>query len=123
MRLGGHFAHIDARSTTRQPEGTTLVEAAAGQSEFAFADVDATLLGFWTPVYARTINGAGWHLHTLTTDRLHGGHVLEVAAENIQVRLAELADVRMAIPDTSAFLEADLTEDVSEQLAQAESDH
>ena len=99
------------------------MEAAAGRSEFAFADVDATLLGFWTPVYARTINGAGWHLHTLTTDRLHGGHVLEVAAENIQVRLAELADVRMAIPDTSAFLEADLTEDVSEQLAQAESDH
>lgn len=49
--------------------------------------------------------------------------MLDVAAENIQVRLAELADVRVADPDTSAFLEADLTEDVSEQLVQAESDH
>jgi acetolactate decarboxylase len=66
---------------------------------------------------------AGWHIHALTADYLRGGHVLDVEATNLQVRTAELADVRMAIPDTEDFLEADLTQDLSEQLATAESDH
>jgi acetolactate decarboxylase len=123
VRLDGRFARIKARSIARQPEGTSLAEAAAGQSEFTFTDVDATLVGFWTPTYARTINVAGWHLHALTSDRLRGGHVLDAVAANLQVRIAELADVRMAIPETADFLEADLSQDVSEELAQAESDH
>jgi len=123
VRLDGHFARIKARSVARQPEGTTLAEAAAGQSEFTFNDIDATLVGFWTPAYARTINVAGWHLHALSADHKHGGHVLDVVGENLTVAMTELADVRMAIPETPEFLEADLTQDVSEQLAQAESDH
>lgn len=122
VRLDGHFARIKARSTARQPEGTTLAQAAAGQSEFTFTEVEATLVGFWTPAYARTINVAGWHMHALTADRQHGGHVLDVAGSNLTVRLAELTDVRLAMPDTAEFLEADLTQDVSAQLARAESD-
>jgi acetolactate decarboxylase len=123
VRLDGHFARIKARSIARQPEGTTLAEAAAGQSEFTFTNVEATLVGFWTPTYAGAINVAGWHVHALTANRQHGGHVLDVAGANITVSLAELTDVRLAIPDTAEFLEADLTQDVSDQLAQAESDH
>jgi acetolactate decarboxylase len=123
VRLDGHFSRIKARAFPRQAEGTSLTEAAATQSEFTFTDVDATLVGFWTPAYARTINVAGWHIHALTADFLRGGHVLDVEAPNLQVRIAELADVRMAIPDTEDFLEADLTQDLSEQLAVAESDH
>jgi acetolactate decarboxylase len=123
VRLDGQFARIKARSIGRQPEGATLAEAAAGQTEFTFTGVDATLVGFWTPAYARTINIAGWHVHALTVDRLRGGHVLDVVATGLQVRLAEVADVRMALPATEEFLEADLTQDLSAQLATAESDH
>jgi acetolactate decarboxylase len=123
VRLDGHFARIKARSIARQPEGSTLAEAAAGQSEFTFTNVEATLVGFWTPAYAGAINVAGWHVHALTADRRHGGHVLDVAGDHLAVSLAELADVRLAIPETAEFLEADLTQDVSAQLAKAESDH
>jgi acetolactate decarboxylase len=122
VRLDGHFARIKARAFPRQAEGTPLADAAAAQSEFTFTNVDATLVGFWTPTYARTINVAGWHIHALTADHLRGGHVLDVEASNLQVRIAELADVRMAIPDTEDFREADLTQDLSDQLAKAESD-
>lgn len=123
VRIAGHFSHIKARSIARQPEGVTLVEAAAGQSEFTFTDVDATLAGFWTPAYARAINVAGWHLHALTADHRHGGHVLDLAGADLQAQLAELADIRLAIPATPEFLEADLSDDVSDKLAAAESDH
>jgi acetolactate decarboxylase len=123
VRVDGHFARIKARAFPRQAEGTALAEAAAAQSEFTFTDVDATLVGFWTPTYARTINVAGWHVHALTADQLRGGHVLDVMGESLTVLMAELADVRMAIPATEDFLEADLTQDLSDQLAKAESDH
>jgi acetolactate decarboxylase len=123
VRLDGNFARVKARAFPRQAEGTMLGAAAAAQSEFTFTYVDATLVGFWTPTYARTINVAGWHVHALTADHLRGGHVLDVAAADLQVHMAELAEVRMAIPSTEDFLEADLTQDVSDQLAKAESDH
>ena len=77
VRIDGHFARMRTRSVSKTPEGTPLVEAAAQQTVFDLSDVAGTLVGFWTPLYAGTINVAGWHLHFLTDDRTAGGHVLD----------------------------------------------
>ena len=121
VRIDGRFTRIKARAICKTASGVSLVEAAERQSEFTFTDVAATLVGFWTPAYARTINVPGWHLHVITGDRRRGGHVLNVSGSALQAQLAELADVRIAIPETAEFLRADLSQDVSQQLAMAES--
>ena len=43
-------------------------------------------------------------------DRRQGGHVLDVQGTGLQTQLAELADVRIAIPETAEFLRADLSQ-------------
>ena len=119
-RIDGHFAHIRTRALCKTVSGVSLVEATAHQPKFALTDVSGTAVGFWTPLYARTINVAGWHFHFVTDDRTGGGHVLDCQGVQLRAQLQDLADVRIAMPETAAFLQADLTQDPSHELDLAE---
>jgi acetolactate decarboxylase len=119
-RIDGHFAHIRTRALCKTVNGVSLVDATAHQPEFALTDVSGTAVGFWTPLYARTINVAGWHFHFVTDDRTGGGHVLDCQGVQLRAQLQDLADVRIAMPETAAFLQADLTQDPSHELDLAE---
>ena len=120
VRIDGHFAQIRTRALCKTASGVSLVDATAHQPEFALDDVSGTAVGFWTPIYARTLNVAGWHLHFVTDDRTGGGHVLDCQGVDLRVQLQDLADVRIAMPETAAFLHADLSQDPSQELDLAE---
>jgi acetolactate decarboxylase len=120
VRIDGHFSQIRTRALCRTASGVSLVNATAHQPEFVLTDVSGTAVGFWTPLYARTINVAGWHLHFVTGDRTGGGHVLDCQATDLLVQVQDLADVRIAMPETAAFLQADLSQDPSQELDLAE---
>jgi acetolactate decarboxylase len=113
VRIDGRFARIRTRALCKTASGVSLVDATAHQPEFTLTDVSGTAVGFWTPIYARTINVAGWHMHFVTDDRTGGGHVLDCQGRNLRVQMQDLADVRIAMPETAAFLQADLSQDPS----------
>ncbi len=120
VRIDGHFAQIRTRALCKTASGVSLVDATAHQPEFALTDVSGTAVGFWTPLYARTINVAGWHFHFVTDDRTSGGHVLDCRGESLRAQMQDLADVRIAMPETAAFLQADLSQDPTQELDLAE---
>ena len=102
VRIEGSFARIRTRAACKAATGVSLVEATSHQAEFAFTNVVGTLAGFWTPTYARSINIAGWHLHFVTGDRSGGGHLLDCQGVGLRVQMQDLADVRIAMPETAA---------------------
>jgi acetolactate decarboxylase len=120
VRIDGRFARIRTRALCKTASGVSLVDATAHQPEFTLTDVSGTAVGFWTPIYARTINVAGWHMHFVTDDRTGGGHVLDCQGRSLHVQMQDLADVRIAMPETAAFLQADLSQDPSQELDRAE---
>jgi acetolactate decarboxylase len=120
VRIEARFAHLRTRAACKSASGVSLVNATSRQAEFEFTDVSGSLVGFWTPAYARSINIAGWHLHFVTDDRTGGGHLLDCQAVGLRTQLQELADVRIAMPETAAFLQADLSQDPSKDLDVAE---
>jgi acetolactate decarboxylase len=75
LRLDGKFDYVHTRAMHGTKE--TLVQAASVQPEFEFHDVAGTLVGFWSPEYVKTLNVPGYHLHFISTDRTHGGHLLQ----------------------------------------------
>ena len=123
VRLDGRFAAIHVRVACKTAAGTPLTEATAHQAEFKMTDVPGTIVGFWSPPYARSINVAGWHLHFLTDDRKGGGHLLGCGGAGLEAKMEDLDDLRLAIPETTQFLHADLTQDPSEALDKAERAH
>jgi acetolactate decarboxylase len=120
LRVDGHFDYVHTRAMCRTEEGVPLVQAAASQPEFEFHEVSGTLVGFWTPDYARTLNVPGYHLHFLSADRTRGGHLLQCRGSDLRLQIQREGDYRIALPETEEFLKADLRRDPAADLARAE---
>jgi len=120
LRVDGHFTYVRTRAMCRTQEGVPLVQAAAVQPEFEFNDISGTLVGFWTPEYARTFNVPGYHLHFLSEDHQSGGHLLECAGSELRLQIQREGDYHVALPETDDFVKADLRRDPAADLAKAE---
>src|SRR4029453_141246 len=120
LRVDGHFDYVHPGAMGRTAEGVPLVQAAAVQPEFEFGDVTGTLVGFWTPEYAKTLNVPGYHLHFVSADRTSGGHLLQCRGTNLRLQIQREGDYHIALPETEDFFKADLRRDPAAELAQAE---
>src|SRR5215831_1958575 len=120
LRVDGLFEYVHARAMCRTEEGVPLVQAAAVQPEFELHNISGTLVGFWTPEYAKTLNVPGYHLHFVSADRTSGGHLLQCGGAQLRLQIQREGDYRVALPETEDFLKADLRRDPAADLAQAE---
>ena len=120
FRIEGVFTNIHYRVACKSAPGTDLVTATSHQAEFNLENCEGTLMGFWAPAYARTFNIPGYHLHLLSSDHTHGGHVLGLQATNLKVQVMTLNNVVMALPESPDFLKADLSGDPTAALGKAE---
>jgi len=123
LRLDGRFKRVRTRAVNPPQAGTRLVEAAKAQSEFSFTDIDGTLVGLWSPGFSSAFSVAGYHLHFLSADRQHGGHLLDLEADTLRLKVEALTDFHLALPESEAFLKADLSKNTAAELAYAEQAH
>jgi acetolactate decarboxylase len=123
LRLDGSFKRVRTRAVNAPEPGTRLIDAAKAQSEFNFADIEGTLVGLWSPGFSSAFSVAGYHFHFLSADRQHGGHLLDVAADALRLRVEALTDFHLALPESEAFLKADLSRNTAQELAYAEQAH
>ncbi|NCA69756.1 MAG: acetolactate decarboxylase [Sphingobacteriia bacterium] len=117
IRVDGHFPSIRYRSVPRQAQPyPSLAEAAAEQVFFERQDIEGTLIGFWCPVFTKGVNVPGFHLHFLSADRQHGGHVLDFTLAAGRVQLDPTNGWQVQLPTAPAFLASELGEDRSQAL-------
>jgi acetolactate decarboxylase len=120
LRVDGSFDYMHTRAMCRTKEGVPLVQAASVQPEFEFHDIAGTLVGFWSPEYVKTLNVPGYHLHFISTDRTHGGHLLQCRGRGLHLQIQREGNYHIAMPETADFLKADLRKDPTGDLARAE---
>lgn len=120
IKIQGLFEQVEMRTVSRVPEGMGLLEASKNQAMVRLEKVSGTLVGFWSPAHTTSLNIPGYHFHFLSDDHGSGGHVLDVKADSLNVELDFQSNLRLALPETKQFLEADLSRDISEELHQAE---
>jgi acetolactate decarboxylase len=123
LRLDGRFKRVRTRAVNPPQPGTRLVEAAKAQTEFTFADIDGTLVGLWSPGFSSAFSVAGYHFHFLSADRQHGGHLLDLEADTLRLKVEALTNFHLALPESETFLRADLSKNTAEELAYAEQPH
>jgi acetolactate decarboxylase len=83
----------------------------------------ANLVGLWSPGFSSAFSVAGYHFHFLSADRQHGGHLLDVEADALQLKVEALTSFHLALPESEAFLKADLSKNTAEELAYAKQAH
>ena len=97
-----------------------LVEVAAEQPIFEFSDIEGTLAGFYTPQFMASLSVPGMHLHFLSDDQQHGGHLLECRPHQAQVGVQVLTRLALGLPMSDAYLQWDFHRDISQDLDRAE---
>ena len=107
-RITGHLDELRMRAACRHASGTPLAEAVADQAVFEFHDLPATIVGFWSPAYSQAIAIPGYHLHAISDDRTRAGHVFDLRAREVVAEVHRVSDLHVALPETEAFLQADL---------------
>lgn len=120
IRIDGVFEMMLYRVACQSSPGTDLVSATNQQAEFRLEHVEGTLLGFWSPEYAKSFNIPGYHLHFLSSDHQHAGHVLDISGQNLQLQIMDINKMMITLPESDAFLQADLSSDPTKALSQAE---
>jgi acetolactate decarboxylase len=107
-RITGFLDALRMRTACRHASGTPLAEAVADQAVFECADLPATIVGFWSPAFSQAIAIPGYHLHAISDDRVHAGHVFDLRAQSLRVDVHRVSDLHVALPETEAFLQANL---------------
>ncbi len=120
IRIDGSFRHVRTRAVPRSENYKPLVEATKNQPVFDFYDVQGCLAGFYTPRFMESLNAPGYHMHFLTEDRRHGGHLIECALKKVRIGIQHVPKLDLGLPITLDFLTADLTRDIGKDLDKAE---
>lgn len=108
-RITGQFEELRLRAACRHASGTPLAEAVTDQAIFEFRDIPATIVGFWSPAFSQAIAIPGYHLHAISDDCTRAGHVFDLRAGEVVAEVHRVSELHVALPETEAFLQADLT--------------
>ena len=120
IRITGYFSFIRARSVPKQHAYRPLVDVAGDQQEFNFEEMQGVLVGFWTPDFMQSISVPGYHLHFLSLDRMHGGHLLDCLVHDFSIELQPIDQLVLDLPHSIEYLSANLNKDISGDLQKAE---
>ncbi|MFN8484369.1 MAG: acetolactate decarboxylase [Anaerolineae bacterium] len=120
IRIDGVFAYLKVRSVPKQHNYRPLVEVTREEPIFEFTEIEGTLAGFYTPAFMSSVSVPGLHLHFLSADRQHGGHLLECRPRQIRTGVQFIHALEMSFPMSVDYLTLEFNRDTRQDLDQAE---
>jgi acetolactate decarboxylase len=112
VRVTGTFEDLEIRTVFRQFDPyPPMLDVVKRQPTQKLSVTQGVLMGFRTPEYMQGINVAGYHLHFLTDDKRHGGHVMNYRILGGSLEVGTMSDVEIDLPRSKAFADADLNPD------------
>jgi acetolactate decarboxylase len=110
FRIAGTFPNVKVRSVPGQNRPyPPLQDVIARQAVFEFSGIKGTMVGYWMPGTLSSVNLPGFHLHFISDDRKHGGHVLDCRLSEASVNIDDLDGLMLIIPQNPAYQQADFT--------------
>ena len=121
VRIDGLFSSVTVRAPNRQERPyPRLVDALADQYMATYTNIQGSAVGFLLPEYMGGLNVPVYHLHFISDNRRVGGHIVDFSLDGATVTLDETLTFMMQLPAEGGFIEADLTADLSDELAVVE---
>lgn len=104
-RIDGEFEVVDARSESGYESVHVDLKTILGktQKSFRFENIAGTLVCVYFPDYMDGINAAGWHLHFISNDKKHGGHVFDVIMKSGKGQISKINEIEIKLPDEPMF--------------------
>ncbi|HQN20404.1 MAG TPA: acetolactate decarboxylase [Syntrophobacteraceae bacterium] len=106
LRIDADFSFIRVWSVPRQEAHRPISEVKP--AVFEYHDVKGTLAGFFTPRFIKSLLNPGYHLHFLTDDRRHGGHMDQCRLNRLSIGVQAIPRLELNLPITIDYLTAKL---------------
>ena len=106
IRIDGHFSAVKVWSVHKQDNYRPITEVRP--TAFDFQDIEGTLVGFYTPKFLSSLSMPGYHLHFLSADRRHGGHLFQCRLKKARIGIQFVPELKLNLPMTLDYLTADL---------------
>lgn len=110
FKIMGTFDYVKARSPQEQTKPyPNLTNALKTQSIFNFNNISGTMVGFWYPASASSLNLNDYHFHFINEKRNSGGHVLDLKLKNVIVEIDYITDIYLFSPENNTYYKFNLT--------------
>ena len=111
IKAGGVFKtmHTQSWNSCRKPY-PVLSEAAKSWNEFRFENTRGNVIAVWCPRYVDGICIPDWHFHYLSSDKTQGGHILDLSAERLHLKINRIGRFDLLLPQTTEFAHCELRE-------------
>jgi acetolactate decarboxylase len=106
IRIDGFFSYIKVWSIHKQDNYRPITEVRP--MAFDFHSIAGTLVGFYTPAFIRSLSMPGYHLHFLSADRRHGGHMFQCRPQKVRISIQFVPELKLNLPLTLDYLTTDL---------------
>lgn len=120
-KITGHFDRVQVRSEYPQQKPYPPLDIVMSQQEiFEHTNINGTVIAFYCPRFMEGQNTVGWHSHFISTNKKHGGHILDLSATKVVAHFKKTNKYEMVLPDDDNFHDLDLSADLTEAIAKAE---
>jgi acetolactate decarboxylase len=106
LRIEGAFTQVKVWSVSKQENYRPINEVTT--EAFEYNDVEGTIVGFYTPDFIKSLSMAGYHLHFLTADREHGGHLQYCELKSARIGVQFVSKLVLNMPMTLDYLTTSL---------------
>jgi acetolactate decarboxylase len=105
IHISGKFSYIKTRAfpPVKEHDHTPLAEMLSLQKFFEFSSCQGDLIGYRLPSFMDNTNIAGYHFHYLSQQKDAGGHMIELATDNIVIEIQLLNNYTIQLPATKDF--------------------
>lgn len=117
FRIDGTFSNVITRSVPPQEAPIRLVDVMPNQRIFAYKEViKGVMVGFYFPAFMQHINVTGFHFHFLSEDKTKGGHVLNFNTETVTLKIQQITEFQIILPQTYKFANTNLMRSTEDEL-------
>ena len=104
FKIIGTYDYVKARSPQEQNQPyPNLTEALKTQSIFNLENVNGTMVGFWYPASASSLNLNDYHFHFINDGRNTGGHVVDLKLKSVIVEISYISDIYMFSKQNNSY--------------------
>ena len=121
-RIDGWFETVHARAgAPYRSQHVSLQDILSKtQKDFSFERLHGTLVCVYYPDYMDGINASGWHMHFVSEDKKHGGHVFEATLSSGECLLQKMDRIEIQLPREAAFDTYSLKEASQDEIEEVE---
>ncbi|MCO4291489.1 acetolactate decarboxylase [Solitalea sp. MAHUQ-68] len=125
IKITGTFDKVKTRAFPpfKQEPFPPLSSILDQQQFFNFQNIEGTLVGFYLPSYLNGVSIAGLHFHFLSSDKKHGGHILNYSGSNFKIEIAQLKSFHLEEQRDPALQNFQFKKTANESLEKVEKGH